>query len=32
MDMNQFAKDIRNAIKSGQLDTLRVLLEKEPEM
>ncbi|MFP9131372.1 ankyrin repeat domain-containing protein [Niallia sp. BSM11] len=32
MDKNQFAKDIRSAIKSGQLDTLRDLLEKEPEM
>ena len=32
MDKTQFAKDIRSAIKSGQLDTLRDLLEKEPEM
>lgn len=32
MDKIQFAKDIRSAIKSGQLDTLRDLLEKEPEM
>ncbi|MCU7667430.1 ankyrin repeat domain-containing protein [Bacillus thuringiensis] len=32
MDKTQFAKDIRNAIKSGQLDTLRDLLEKEPKM
>ncbi|MGD7007018.1 ankyrin repeat domain-containing protein [Metabacillus sp. 84] len=32
MDKNQYAKDIRRAIKIGQLDTLRGLLEKEPEM
>lgn len=32
MDKAQFAKDIRSAIKSGQLDILRGLLEKEPEM
>ncbi|MGE7184022.1 ankyrin repeat domain-containing protein [Peribacillus sp. NPDC006672] len=32
MDKTQIAKDIRVAIKSGQLDTVRDLLEKEPEM
>lgn len=32
MDKTQSAKDIRNAIKSGQLETLRDLLENEPEM
>ncbi|PEE41269.1 ankyrin repeat domain-containing protein [Bacillus pseudomycoides] len=32
MDKTQVAKDIRGAIKRGQLDTLRVLLEKGPEM
>jgi ankyrin repeat protein len=32
MDKTQIAKDIRGAIKSGQLDTLKDLLEKEPEM
>ena len=32
MDKKQLAKDIRSAIKSGKLDTLRDLLEKEPEM
>ncbi|ADO57894.1 ankyrin repeat domain-containing protein [Paenibacillus polymyxa] len=32
MDKVQSAKDIRGAIKSGQLDRLRDLLEKEPEM
>ncbi|MGW6661564.1 ankyrin repeat domain-containing protein [Peribacillus sp. NPDC055009] len=32
MDKTQIAKDIRSAIKSDQLDTLRDLLEKEPEM
>ncbi|WHY96647.1 ankyrin repeat domain-containing protein [Peribacillus simplex] len=32
MDKTQIAKDIRDAIKSGQLDTVRGLLEKEPEM
>ncbi|MDM5312616.1 ankyrin repeat domain-containing protein [Peribacillus frigoritolerans] len=32
MDKTQIAKDIRGAIKSDQLDTLRDLLEKEPEM
>ncbi len=32
MDKNKFAKDIRGAIKNGQLDILRDLLEKEPEM
>lgn len=32
MDKNKFAKDIRGAIKKGQLDILRDLLEKEPEM
>lgn len=32
MDKAQFAKDIRSAIKSGQLDILKGLLEKEPEM
>ncbi|MBM7647501.1 ankyrin repeat protein [Bacillus ectoiniformans] len=32
MEKAQFAKDIRSAIKSGQLDTLKNLLEKEPEM
>ena len=32
MDKTQFAKDIRNAIKRGQLDILRDLIEKEPEM
>lgn len=32
MDKTQISKDIRGAIKSGQLDTVRDLLEKEPEM
>ncbi|TDL88743.1 ankyrin repeat domain-containing protein [Vibrio vulnificus] len=32
MDKTQIAKDIRGAIKSGQLETLKDLLEKEPEM
>ncbi|MCZ8535250.1 ankyrin repeat domain-containing protein [Psychrobacillus psychrodurans] len=32
MDKTQFAKNIRSAIKSGQLDTLKDLLKKEPEM
>ncbi|MGG1943006.1 ankyrin repeat domain-containing protein [Paenibacillus polymyxa] len=32
MDKVQSAKDIRGAIKSAQLDMLRDLLEKEPEM
>ncbi|MEI4804028.1 suppressor of fused domain protein [Bacillus sp. FJAT-51639] len=32
MDKTQIAKDIRDAIKGGQLDTLRSLLEKDPEM
>lgn len=32
MDKIQIAKDIRGAIKSGQLDKLRNLLEQEPEM
>ncbi|WP_141993220.1 ankyrin repeat domain-containing protein [Bacillus sp. B4EP4a] len=32
MDKTQIAKDIRGAIKSGQLDTVKDLLEKEPEM
>lgn len=32
MDKTQSAKDIRNAIKNGQLETLRDLLENEPEM
>ncbi|WP_242223028.1 ankyrin repeat domain-containing protein [Bacillus cereus group sp. BfR-BA-01380] len=32
MDKTQIAKDIRGAIKGGQLDTLRGLLEKDPEM
>ncbi|MFF2496851.1 ankyrin repeat domain-containing protein [Peribacillus sp. NPDC058075] len=32
MDKIQIAKDIRGAIKSGQLDTLRDLLVQEPEM
>lgn len=32
MDKNQFAKDIRNAIKNGQLNTVKYLLEKAPEM
>lgn len=32
MDNNQIAKEIRGAIKSNQLDILRVLLEKNPEM
>lgn len=32
MDKKQLAKDIRSAIKRGQLDNLRDLLEKEPEM
>lgn len=31
MDNTQFDKDIRSAIKMGKLDTLRDLLEKEPE-
>ncbi|MGF7046954.1 ankyrin repeat protein [Paenibacillus sp. DS2015] len=32
MDKTQIAKDIRSAIKSVKLDTLRNLLEKNPEM
>ncbi|MBJ8030056.1 ankyrin repeat domain-containing protein [Bacillus cereus group sp. N21] len=32
MDKTQVAKDIRGAIKRGQLDTLRDLLEKDSEM
>ncbi|UZD46017.1 ankyrin repeat domain-containing protein [Peribacillus frigoritolerans] len=32
MDKTQIAKDIRGAIKSSKLDTVRDLLEKEPEM
>ncbi|WP_459502371.1 ankyrin repeat domain-containing protein [Bacillus sp. C1] len=32
MDKTKIAKAIRGAIKNGQLDTLRDLLEKEPEM
>ncbi|MFJ7934400.1 ankyrin repeat domain-containing protein [Sporosarcina sp. NPDC096371] len=32
MDKTKIAKDIRDAIKNGQLDTLSELLEKEPEM
>ncbi|KWW21750.1 hypothetical protein AS888_04390 [Peribacillus simplex] len=32
MDKTQIAKDIRDAIKSGLLDTLKDLLEKKPEM
>ena len=32
MDKSKIAKDIRGTIKNGQLDTLRDLLEKEPEM
>ncbi|MEC0273156.1 ankyrin repeat domain-containing protein [Peribacillus frigoritolerans] len=32
MDKTQIAKDIRGAIKSGKLDTVIYLLEKEPEM
>ncbi|AOH56408.1 hypothetical protein ABE28_018775 [Peribacillus muralis] len=32
MDKAQIAKDIRGAIKSGQLETLKNSLEKEPEM
>ncbi|MFB0844494.1 ankyrin repeat domain-containing protein [Paenibacillus oleatilyticus] len=32
MDKTQIAKDIRGAIKCVQLDTLRDLLEKNPEM
>lgn len=32
MDKTQYAKDIRSVIKSGQLDTVIDLLEKEPEM
>ncbi|MEH7051730.1 ankyrin repeat domain-containing protein [Bacillus pseudomycoides] len=32
MDKTQVAKDIRGAIKRRQLDTLRDLLEKDPEM
>ncbi|PEF35843.1 hypothetical protein CON84_21350 [Bacillus sp. AFS094228] len=32
MDKTQIAKDIRGAIKSGKLDTVRDLLVKEPEM
>lgn len=32
MDKTQIAKDIRGSIKSGQLDTVSDLLEKEPEM
>ena len=32
MDKNKLAKDTRGAIKNGQLDILRDLLEKEPEM
>ncbi|MED3757612.1 ankyrin repeat domain-containing protein [Peribacillus frigoritolerans] len=32
MDKTQIAKGIRDAIKSGKLDTVRDLLEKEPEM
>ncbi|MDQ0882400.1 ankyrin repeat domain-containing protein [Peribacillus sp. V2I11] len=32
MDKIQIAKDIRGAIKSGQLDMVKDLLEREPEM
>lgn len=32
MDKTQIAKEIRGAIKNGKLDTLRDLLEKEPEL
>ena len=32
MDKTKIAKDIRDAIKNGQLDIVRDLLEKEPEM
>ncbi|WP_147536279.1 ankyrin repeat domain-containing protein [Bacillus marasmi] len=32
MDKTKIAKEIRTAIKNGQLETLRNLLEKEPEM
>lgn len=32
MDKTKIAKDIRGAIKNGQLDILKDLLEKEPEM
>lgn len=32
MDKTIIAKDIRGAVKNGQLDKLRDLLEKEPEM
>lgn len=32
MDKTKIAKDIRSTIKIGQLDTLKSLLEKEPEM
>jgi uncharacterized protein len=32
MDKAKIAKDIRGAVKNGQLDILRDLLEKEPEM
>ncbi|WP_046214888.1 ankyrin repeat domain-containing protein [Paenibacillus wulumuqiensis] len=32
MDKNQVAKDIRNSIKKGQLDTFKNLIEKDPEM
>lgn len=32
MDKTQITKRMRESIKSGQLDTLRDLLEKEPEM
>ena len=32
VDKTKIAKDIRSAIKNDQLDTLRDLLDKEPEM
>lgn len=32
MDKTHYAKEIRTAIKSGQLETLKDLFEKEPEM
>ncbi|AIF42599.1 ankyrin repeat domain-containing protein [Virgibacillus sp. SK37] len=32
MEKTQYAKDIRTAIKKGQTDTVKDLLEKEPDM
>jgi len=32
MDKTQYSKDIRSAIKIGQTDTVKDLLEKEPDM